>query len=70
MENDIRQKQFLSVKEAVVAGYPFSESHLKKLIFERQIPYTKVGRNVRLSRVDLDAWLAARRVPEKTGDAA
>ena len=66
MDNSsIQQKQFLSIKEVVRAGYPFTESHLKKLVFERQIPYTKIGRNVRLARTDLDAWLAARRVPEK-----
>ncbi|MBV9155902.1 MAG: helix-turn-helix domain-containing protein [Acidobacteriaceae bacterium] len=70
MENNIQQKQFLSVKEVVLAGYPFTESHLKKLIFERQIEFVKVGRNVRISRRTLDEWIDARRVPEKTGDAA
>ena len=44
-----------------------SERHVRRLIYERRIPYLKVGRKVRLDRRDLDAWLDAHRVPAEAG---
>ncbi len=57
---------YLSIPEIPKAGYPLSESFLRKLIFNKGIPYVKVGRNVRILRADLDAFLDARRVPAQT----
>jgi len=39
----------------------------RKRIFQREIQFTKCGRNVRVSRAALDAWLAARTVPAREG---
>lgn len=36
--------------------------HIKELVYRRQIPYYKVGRLVRFSFADLDAWMATNRV--------
>ena len=33
-----------------------------RLIFERRIPYTKLGRHVRIAANDLDAFIAAGRI--------
>lgn len=40
-----------------------SERHVRELIYRREIPYTKVGRLVRLDLDELDAWVDAHRVP-------
>ncbi len=56
-------KRFLSKKEVIEAGYPFTLSHLNQLVFKRAIPHVKVGKNIRFESDQLDAWLTARRVP-------
>jgi excisionase family DNA binding protein len=35
---------------------------VRRLVFQRRIPYVKVGRHVRLATSDLDAFIAAGRV--------
>ena len=35
---------------------------VRRLIFERRIPYTKLGRHVRIAASDLDAFITAGRV--------
>jgi hypothetical protein len=35
---------------------------VRRLIFERRIPFIKVGRHVRIATSDLDAFIAAGRV--------
>jgi excisionase family DNA binding protein len=35
---------------------------VRRLIFERRIPYTKLGRHVRIVASDLDAFIAAGRI--------
>jgi excisionase family DNA binding protein len=35
---------------------------VRRLIFERRIPYIKVGRHVRIAARDLDTFIAAGRV--------
>jgi hypothetical protein len=35
---------------------------VRRLIFERRIPYTKLGRHVRIAASDLDAFIAAGRI--------
>ena len=39
-----------------------SVRHVRGLIYERRIPYSKVGRFPRFMKDDLDAWLASTRV--------
>ena len=40
-----------------------SQAVWRKRVFFRQIPYVKCGRNVRVRREDLYAWIAQRLVP-------
>ena len=35
---------------------------VRRLVFERRIPYVKLGRHVRIAASDLDAFIAAGRV--------
>ena len=39
-----------------------SERFVRRLIAERRIPYTKLGKHVRIADVDVDAFIAAGRV--------
>ena len=39
---------------------------IRRLVAERQVPYVKVGRLVRLTAEDLDDFIAARRVEPLT----
>jgi excisionase family DNA binding protein len=34
-----------------------TERQLKRMVYERRIPYTKVGRFVRFIKRDIDEWL-------------
>jgi excisionase family DNA binding protein len=43
-----------------------SERFVRRLIAERRIAFHHLGRRVRLSMSDLDAWLAASRVEPQT----
>lgn len=36
---------------------------LRRMVYERRIPYIKIGRKVRFDRADLDAYIDAQRVP-------
>lgn len=37
-------------------------SFIRRLVLERRVPYFKVGKYVRFEAVDLEDWLASRRV--------
>jgi excisionase family DNA binding protein len=39
---------------------------VRRLVFERRIPFIKVGRHVRIASSDLDAFIAAGRVEAGT----
>jgi excisionase family DNA binding protein len=39
---------------------------VRRLIFERRIPYTKLGRHVRIATSDLDAFITAGRIEAGT----
>jgi excisionase family DNA binding protein len=39
---------------------------VRRLIFERRIPYTKLGRHVRIAASDLDAFITAGRIEAGT----
>ena len=55
----------LSVEEAAeVMG--MSARHVRRLVAERRIAFHKLGRSVRLARVDIDAYIAASRVEPMT----
>jgi excisionase family DNA binding protein len=40
--------------------------HMRRLVFERRIAYVKLGRHVRISSRDLDAFIEAGRVDAGT----
>jgi excisionase family DNA binding protein len=55
------ERRPLTLPEA--AGYlNVSERYMRRLVAERRIPYFKVGRLLRFSAADLDAFMAACRV--------
>ena len=41
-----------------------STRHVRRLVFERRIPYVKVGHYVRFDIDELDQWIDDHRVPE------
>jgi excisionase family DNA binding protein len=51
----------LTVKEAA-DRLGTAERFLRRLVFERRIPYVPVGRHVRIPARDLDAFIRAGRV--------
>jgi excisionase family DNA binding protein len=53
--------ELLTVKEAA-DRLGTAERFIRRLVFERRIPYTKLGRHVRISASDLDAFIRAGRV--------
>lgn len=63
------EKKFLSIPE-LARESDMSKGFWSKMIWKKKIPYTKVGKSVRVSRKDFDAYLAARRVQPVSGIAA
>jgi excisionase family DNA binding protein len=53
--------ELLTVKEAA-DRLGTAERFIRRLVFERRIPYTKLGRHVRIAARDLDAFIRAGRV--------
>jgi excisionase family DNA binding protein len=53
--------RLLTVEEAA-GRLGTSTRFVRRLIFERRIAFVKVGRHVRISPADLDAFIAAGRV--------
>jgi excisionase family DNA binding protein len=53
--------KLLTVEEAA-ERLGTSVRFVRRLIFERRIPYTKLGRHVRIAATDLDALVAAGRI--------
>lgn len=60
-------EKYLTVSETAVY-LNTSERFVRRLIAERRIAFHHVGRHVRLSMSDLDAWLAASRVEPQTAE--
>jgi excisionase family DNA binding protein len=58
-------EKYLTVSETAVY-LNTSERFVRRLIAERRIAFHHVGRHVRFSLSDLDAWLAASRVAPLT----
>lgn len=40
-----------------------SVRHMRHLVFEKKIPYVKIGQRVRFLQSDLDSYIEANRVP-------
>ena len=55
------KQQSLSIPELALETNE-SQAVWRKRIFFRQIPYLKLGRNVRVRRADFESWLEARLV--------
>jgi excisionase family DNA binding protein len=43
-----------------------TERHVRRLVLERRIPFTKVGRFVRFDPRDIEQWVQAAKVPSNT----
>lgn len=52
--NDVAERLGVSVR------------HVRRLVFERRIPYLKWGRLLRFDVHDIDVWLAESRVPAES----
>jgi excisionase family DNA binding protein len=57
--------EMLTVREAA-QRLGTSQRFVRRLIFERRIAYTKLGRHVRIAASDLDAFIAAGRIEART----
>jgi excisionase family DNA binding protein len=58
----VAERRFLTVPE-VAERLSVKESFIRRLIFEKRVPYTKFGgRTLRIAEDDLDAFIEARRV--------
>lgn len=44
-----------------------SQRFVRRLIAERRIPYTKLGKHVRIADVDVEAFIAAGRIEATAG---
>lgn len=55
------EKRLLTINEASTES-GLLVSFLRKLIFERSIPFIKIGKRVYFDRNDLNAWIDAHRV--------
>jgi len=53
-------RELLDVAGAADALFT-SERHVRRLIYERKIPYLKVGGLVRFTREDLNSWMDSNR---------
>ena len=53
-------EQLLDVKEVAVR-LGVSVRHVRRLVFERRIPFIKWGRLLRFDPVDIDRWLEQHR---------
>ena len=47
----------------VAARLGVSQRHVRRLVFERRIPYLKWGRLLRFDPVEIDRWIDAARRP-------
>ncbi len=57
--------RLLTVEEAA-ERLGTSVRFVRRLVFERRIAYTKLGRHVRIAHRDLDAFIAAGRIEART----
>ncbi len=57
--------RLLTVEEAA-ERLGTSVRFVRRLVFERRIAYTKLGRHVRIADRDLDAFIAAGRIEART----
>jgi len=47
-----------------------TERFIRRLVFERRIPYLKIGKFIRFDPTVVDEWISERRVPADGADAA
>lgn len=43
-----------------------SERYIRRLVFERRIPFLKIGHFIRFDPADINSWIAQARVPVET----
>ncbi|MTA14197.1 MAG: excisionase family DNA-binding protein [Actinobacteria bacterium] len=56
----------LSISDAAV-HLGVTERYIRRLVYERRVPFYKVGRLVRFREAELDQWLEASRVEASIG---
>jgi len=64
MEDENRMDEFYAVDDLQRLTRE-SESAWRKRLARGELPFIKLGANVRVRRRDLEAWLSARTVPRK-----
>lgn len=60
------QPVLLSIPDAAV-HLGVTERYVRRLVYERRVPFYKVGRLVRFRETELDQWLEASRVEPSIG---
>lgn len=57
----MNQSRYLNTKQ-LVELLQIKESHVRALVFRREIPFKKVGKLVRFDRNEIERWLEEKRV--------
>jgi excisionase family DNA binding protein len=63
--NSVLDKELLSVRDLQKLSDE-SEATWRKRLGRRELPYVKLGANVRIRRADFDRWIEARTVRERS----
>jgi excisionase family DNA binding protein len=65
MNNTLKtDTDLLSIRDLMALSRE-SESAWRKRLGRRELPYIRLGANVRVRRTDVDAWLAERTIPRR-----
>jgi predicted DNA-binding transcriptional regulator AlpA len=65
MENTLQtNKELLSITDLMELSGE-SESAWRKRLSRRELPFIRLGSNVRIRRIDLELWLDRRTIPQR-----
>lgn len=62
MSSPLKKRPLMDLP-AVAEAVGVSERHVRRLVFERRIPFHQVGHLLRFDPDDLETWLAQARMP-------
>ena len=57
-------RQLLRIPD-LAAQLGVTERFIRRLVFERRIPYLKIGKFIRFDPTVVDEWISERRVPDQ-----
>lgn len=57
-----KNDHFMNLKDLCIL-LKSKESKIRKMIFERKIPYTKIGRSIRFRKSDIEKWINLNSIP-------